>query len=244
MAVATQPTAIMSLNDLNNAFLFDAVIDRTEQMQANVTQYAVEDGTTITDGAILSLPRMTVSGIISATPLTWKGYHAQGYTGATNEVEKLKNLWKKRKRVSVITRNRVYDDMLISGLTISESEDIKQGYEISVELTKAETAKQAVKSTQKAQIEITDENDIVFPPIKRIYASKNKFIENDKIDGDITKYNIGNLNFEMFEVYDSSRYKQIEDEEEDAGNASSSGTSAKGIQDTINKKIGKLEVKE
>lgn len=220
MAVATQPTAIVSLNDWNNAFYFDAAIDRTEQMQANVTQYAVEDGTTITDGAILSLPRMTVNGIISATPLTWKGYHEQGYTGATNEVEKLKNLWKKRKRVSVFTRNRVYDDMLISGLTISESEDIKQGYEISVDLTKAETAKQAVYEIEKKQVIVADEDGEIETPIKRVYGRTKRYEEGTV---DIPKgghYEAGE-GYNFYDYTHGETIKIIYDEPVAAGNASS-----------------------
>lgn len=126
MARARQPVSIGGVE-------FDALIKVETTYQADVPQYPIETGFTISDSVIVKQTELDMTLFLTDTPVTWMGRH--GYVGRSSQaLSHLKNLFVSRQTVTVSTSEGNYTDMAIESYTVEKSTEIGYAYEIPVKL--------------------------------------------------------------------------------------------------------------
>jgi len=124
---AKQPASI-------NGIEFDALLNMDYAMEASSPDYVVESGFTINDSIILSAEVLNLTLFVSDRPVTFKSRFGSG-TGRVDQVVKaLKDLYYKKELVSVTLSDSQYDDMAITSLTISRTNELGYAREIPITL--------------------------------------------------------------------------------------------------------------
>ena len=102
---------------------FDCLMNNTESYSAEIPSYAVEEGYAVSDSIILKPLELSLSLIVSDTPVTWAnrtGHYPE--KGRTNQVcEKMRNLYMEKKLLKVVTTNAIYTNMGITSFSIKRS---------------------------------------------------------------------------------------------------------------------------
>lgn len=115
---------------------FDALIDSEEGYEAEVPEYATEEGFSGSDNITLKPDTLTMTLFITDTPVTWKNRHGSG-PGRTEEVVKqLKELYFKRQMVEIVTSDNVYSDMAITTMSIKKSAEVGYAREVPISFQK------------------------------------------------------------------------------------------------------------
>jgi len=125
----------------------DAVITRGTDFSAQVTRAQVEDGTTISDHVVLDPVSLQIEGFISNHPVgllegLGSAVEAIGsFFGSEPEktrsqtgAKTLEAAWRAKALLSIETRTRTYDNMVIESLSIAESAEIGEGISFSMRL--------------------------------------------------------------------------------------------------------------
>jgi hypothetical protein len=121
----------------NELVLLDLLLDESHEMPTEVTRYKVEDGSDITENIYLPLRSGSITGYVSnlsaqrttsvfnpfETPTNW----------AQVEYNALKRLRDEKKPVTIVTNLEIYEDVLITGISVARSEEDgeSQAYSIS-----------------------------------------------------------------------------------------------------------------
>lgn len=111
---------------------FDCTISRERTYEADVPEYPVEGGFTVSD-AILKKPLgLEVVVFVTNMPVTWAKIHA-GSNRVKTVSDALVNLYLSGKPVSFVTPDKVYENMAITKLSLPE-EDYANAIEIALSL--------------------------------------------------------------------------------------------------------------
>ena len=122
---------------------FDALIDSQTTMNSTVPAYAVESGFPVSDTIILEPMTIQMTLYVSNTPVTWLYRHGNSSDRVKKICNKVRDLWKNKKLVKIVTMDAIYTNMALTEVTISKSKDIGYAREISV------TAQKVTKTTRK-----------------------------------------------------------------------------------------------
>ena len=117
----------------------DATLDESHDWANDVTSNPVETGAPITDHVIERPDKLTITGLITNSPL--HGELAGQYFGGETQspriqtvFEAIYSLVKKREVVVVYTRHAVYADMVIQSVNIPRSAGVGEAIEFKMEL--------------------------------------------------------------------------------------------------------------
>ena len=110
---------------------FDALISEGRELTADVPEYAVEDGYSVTDNIAIKPMTLEITGYITNTPVTWDSH---GTGRVQTVVAALENLYFSRNLVTVTTSTDVYSNMAITALSVPKDTDNKTSREIRVSL--------------------------------------------------------------------------------------------------------------
>jgi len=136
------------LISLTESVKFDCVISRTHGFSSDVTSSTVEDGSTINDHIIHAPRTLTIEGMVSDYPIDQSAQQS-AYESARPRSEAaasiLERLWQEKTLLRVVTRLRVYDDMVIERLDWTESNE--EGEALSFSMSLREIHKVAVVTT-------------------------------------------------------------------------------------------------
>lgn len=110
---------------------FDALISEGRELPADVPEYAVEAGYSVSDNIAIKPMTLEITGYLTNTPVTWEG-HGTGRVEMV--VTALENLYFSRKLVTVRTSTDVYSNMAITALSVPKDTDNKTSREIRVSL--------------------------------------------------------------------------------------------------------------
>lgn len=110
---------------------FDALISEGRELTADVPEYAVEDGYSVSDNITIKPMTLEITGYLTNTPVTWDS-HGTGRVQAV--VAALENLYFSRKLVTVTTSTDIYSNMAITALSVPKDADNKTSREIQVSL--------------------------------------------------------------------------------------------------------------
>ena len=124
-------------NDYGNIEL-DAVLQEEHEWSAEATSNPVEEGAPITDHVIEQADKLRVSGFVSNTPVTLSGSIASFLGGSsapkTQDVfDLLHELLKLKQPMTVYTKYRIYDDMVMTAVNIPRSTSNGDALEFNVE---------------------------------------------------------------------------------------------------------------
>lgn len=126
----------------------DARVESTYRFSAEITQFPVESGATITDHAHLRPDEITLQGMVSDTPVNElptylalrgdKEYRAAGLR-SQNAFDALFVVWRDRLPLTVVTEYMVFDDMLIESFEVPRRPDQGEAIWFSATLRKVVT---------------------------------------------------------------------------------------------------------
>lgn len=123
---------------------FDALIDEERTLEAEVPEYPVDEGFTVSDAIITKAESVTMTLFLTETPVTWRNH--SGGIGRVEEVcKRLEELYYRADTVTAVTSSNVYSDMAIENLTIDKSADI--GYAKEIKLTLRKVRKTSAQTT-------------------------------------------------------------------------------------------------
>lgn len=117
-----------------NGIEFDALLNMSYAMEASSPDYVVESGFTINDSIILSAEVLDLTLFVSDRPVTFKSRFGSGDGRVDQVVKALKDLYYEKELVSVTLSDSQYDDMAITSLTISRTNELGYAMEIPITL--------------------------------------------------------------------------------------------------------------
>ncbi len=108
-------------------FDVDAAITEEHAFDADVTDYAVEKGSNISDNIRSRPAKVTIEGVVSDTPLTEmaRTRAASGGSGPPSQdaLAHLEKIRDDREPVTIVTSLRLYENMALESLSIPRSKD-------------------------------------------------------------------------------------------------------------------------
>ena len=132
MKKATRPA---KLEDLS----FDAIINREISYDADSPEYPVEDGFYVSDAILRKPVILNVTAFISNTPVTWKSLRSTGRLKTA--IKRLEEIFFAGKTVTFSTSGKKYTSMVITSLTIPETEDMADAVEVKFTLKQIRVTK-------------------------------------------------------------------------------------------------------
>lgn len=127
-----------------NGIEFDALISESRSLSAEVPEYAVEPGFSVSDNISIKPMVVEITGNLTNTPVTWDG-HGTGRVEAV--VAQLENLFHSKQLVTVVTSTDTYTNMSITSLTVPKDTENKTSRDIRLTLKEV-----TVVSSQTAAI--------------------------------------------------------------------------------------------
>jgi hypothetical protein len=110
----------------------DAVLDENHEWSAEATSNPVEQGAPVTDHVIEQSDKLTIKGFVTDTPLTVSQSLPQ-ISRSQDVFDLLYQLIKLKEPLSVYTKHRVYDEMVLTNVTIPRAAGVGEAIEFTAE---------------------------------------------------------------------------------------------------------------
>lgn len=110
----------------------DASLNEGHSSTADVTQFPVEEGADITDHVRIKPETLSITGVVTNTPLIFLASLRESPTRAEEAYGKLRDILRAREPVSVITSLRQYENMVLTSMKTSR--DASTGSVVNVQL--------------------------------------------------------------------------------------------------------------
>lgn len=117
----------------------DAVLEETHEWSAEATSNPVEEGAPVTDHVIEQSDKLTIKGFVTDSPLTL----SQSISGILNfgrvdnrtqtTFDLLHELLKLKEPMTVYTKHRIYDDMVLTNVSIPRAASVGEAIEFHAE---------------------------------------------------------------------------------------------------------------
>lgn len=131
-----------------SSLLLDVTIRENHIFENRVTQWPVEDGSTITDHINNQPKRVTIEGFVTDSPLA---SGPQITPRAQNAFIELEGIWKRRELVDVVTQFRRYSNMAISRVEVPKTAATGRAIRFTVDLVEVQkAASETVEIPQEA----------------------------------------------------------------------------------------------
>jgi len=101
-----------------------------------VPEYPTEEGFSVSDNISLKPESISMTLYVTNTPVTWRNRHGSGPGRVESVVKQLEELYYARKVITVVTSDKVYENMALTSMSISKSADVGYAREIPVTLKK------------------------------------------------------------------------------------------------------------
>ena len=117
----------------------DAMLDESHEWSAEATSNPVEEGAPVTDHVIEQADKLTIRGVVTDAPLNASSsiLGLIGGGSADNKTQSvfdlLNTLIKKREVLTVYTKHKTYDDMVLTSVTIQRISSHGEAIEIRAE---------------------------------------------------------------------------------------------------------------
>lgn len=129
MARAKQPVSIDGIE-------FDALLDQSRDYEAVVPEYPTEKGFSVSDTIVLKAETISMTLYVTDTPVTWKNRFGSGAGRVESVIKRLEQLYFAKKVFTVVTSDAVYDNMVLTSMSIAKSSDVGYAREIPISLKK------------------------------------------------------------------------------------------------------------
>ena len=137
--VMLRPTVPVSVNGIE----FDALIEDERSLSAEVPEYTVEDGYSVSDSIIFASEEISMTLIVAELPVTWASRHNES-NRLQNVLKQLEELFYSRAVCTVTMPEVIYTDMAITSMTFSKNIEAGNSREIPItfkKIRKTEIAK-------------------------------------------------------------------------------------------------------
>lgn len=114
MARTVQPVSVEGIE-------FDALFESSEDYSADVPEYPTEKGFSVSDTIVLKPETLSMTLLVSDTPVTWKQRFGSEPGRMENVVKRLRELYFSKKTVTVVTSDAVYNNMAITSFSVSKN---------------------------------------------------------------------------------------------------------------------------
>lgn len=113
---------------------FDALIDSKEAYNADVPDYPVDTGFSVSDNVAINAMELTMTLYLTATPVTWLATHGSGESRINTICNQLLEAYTEREPLTVVTRDKTYENMVISTISIEKGQENVLAREIPITL--------------------------------------------------------------------------------------------------------------
>ena len=156
----------------------DAVISRFHNFRSAVTRAPIEDGSTINDHVILEPESFSMEGLVSDHPVDLLeslssvvgavgsvfGFGGESETRSITAAKALEEAWRQKALLTIVTRLKTYDDMVIESLSWGESQGLAEA--LSFTLTVTKIRKVSLTTTALGQLSAAA-GDLAAGPVER-----------------------------------------------------------------------------
>ena len=115
---------------------FDALLDQSRDYEADVPEYPTEKGFSVSDTIVLKAETISMTLYVTDTPVTWKNRFGSGAGRVESIIKRLEQLYFAKKVFTVVTSDAVYDNMVLTSMSIAKSSDVGYAREIPISLKK------------------------------------------------------------------------------------------------------------
>lgn len=127
MPRAKQPVSVAGIE-------FDALIDESRQLDAEIPQYTTEEGFQISDAIIIDAETISMTLFVTDTPVTWRDRHGGAHMG--DVCNRLEAIYFNKEPISISTTDANYTDMGIQSITFAKSFEVGYSREIPITFKK------------------------------------------------------------------------------------------------------------
>ena len=138
MAKAKQPVTVADIE-------FDALIESERSFEAQVPEYAVETGYSVSDGIIFGAETLSMTLYVTNTPVTWYSRHGSYQSRVDTVCKKLEELYYKAEPITIVTSDETYTDMAIEAISIRKT--LETGYAREIPISFKKVRKTSAKTT-------------------------------------------------------------------------------------------------
>ena len=124
---ATRPVSL-------DGIMFDALISQDEQYSAQVPDYPVESGYKVHDSILPDALTIKATLYLSNSPITWRSRIGRSQTRVQDVEDRLRSIFWDREPVTYETSDKRWNNMCITSLTISKTEEDGYARKIPIEL--------------------------------------------------------------------------------------------------------------
>lgn len=125
MATARQPVSIDGIE-------FDALIEETQMLEADVPAYPVESGFEVSDTIILKPLSLSMTLFVTNTPVTWLSRHGSSPSRVQDVLKQLEDLYFKKTPVTVVTSDKTYQNMAVVSIELTKTKETGTSREIPI----------------------------------------------------------------------------------------------------------------
>ena len=110
----------------------DAALDENHEWSAEATSNPVEVGAPVTDHVIDQSDKLTIKGFVTDSPLT-SSQSLSPISRSQDVFDLLYKLIKLKEPMTVYTKHRIYDEMVLTGVTIPRTSGVGEAIEFRAE---------------------------------------------------------------------------------------------------------------
>jgi hypothetical protein len=125
MARPKQPVSI-------DGITFDALIDESKTLEADVPAYPVEKGFEVSDSIILKPVSLFMTLFLTNTPVTHRARHGSSPSRVQDVIKRLEALYFTKEPVTVVTSERTYANMAITSIELKKTLETGTSREIPI----------------------------------------------------------------------------------------------------------------
>lgn len=120
---------------------FDALISESRTLAADTPEYPVETGFVISDSIVLKPQVLSMTLFLTDTPVTWRQRFGSSKGRIRDVIKRLEDIYFSRELVTVVTSERTYSNMAITGITFAKSADTGYAREIPISFKEVRVTK-------------------------------------------------------------------------------------------------------
>lgn len=114
----------------------EATLSENHNARSQVTNYTIEDGSTISDHIINDPVKVSIRGFVSNSPVDIGATIAAGFSGdnAQNTFDELYRIRDEKELVTVVSKYRSYENMAITNIRVPRGQQTGDAIEFTVDL--------------------------------------------------------------------------------------------------------------
>ncbi|MDF2634782.1 MAG: hypothetical protein K0R78_1656 [Pelosinus sp.] len=103
----------------------DVLVESEINLNSEVSEFPVEDGFPISDNVTAKPIKLSLVIMISPMPVTWyENFKEISQDRVINAIDEFYNIWQNREPVTIVTHQKVWEDMVMTSCSIRRFKDL------------------------------------------------------------------------------------------------------------------------